>query len=350
MREPSLLAPFEAVALDLFGPFMVKDPARGRREFKCWIVAFVCLATKAASLIACPGYSTEVFVQTFQIFMGIYGKPSVVYTDHAPSIIKAAETHDWEEIAEAVGELGTTWKLTAKGCSWRNGLAERLIRSARHTLSHELRRGAVLDFHQFSATLSMVASIINARPISVRSTTDGEFLTIAPRDVLLGRAGKSQRRLEKGLHDLSCFEDEHNLDKIEAEQSAIVAAWRGKWMAQVFPELLSRTKWKTPHRDLQVGDIGMLRYEKKLGPDSWRMAKISEVIPGEDGKVRTIRVEFRPRDKRDSGKPYKTKVPLNMEIGVQRFAVMLPSSEQTREDVVQEAKATDHHASEMTEN
>ena len=152
------------------------------------MLAFVCLATKAASLHACPGYSTSVFVETNQFFIRIYGKPQLVYTDHTPSLIRAAETHNWDEITVAIGELRTKWRLMAKGCSWHNGLAERLIRSACHTLGHELRRGTMLDFHQFGSTLSMVASILNTRPMSVRTTPDRDFMAIAPRDMLLGRA------------------------------------------------------------------------------------------------------------------------------------------------------------------
>ena len=116
-ERTTMLAPFEALALDLFGPYRVKDPAKGRRTFKCWVVAFVCLATKAACLLACPGYSTAVFLDVFHMFSGIYGQPRLVYTDHAPSLIKASETHDWGDITAVIGETGTEWRLTAKGCS-----------------------------------------------------------------------------------------------------------------------------------------------------------------------------------------------------------------------------------------
>ena len=300
-ERTTMLAPFEALALDLFGPYRVKDAAKGRRTFKCWVVAFVCLATKAACLLACPGYSTAVFLDVFHLFSGIYGQPRLVYTDHAPSLIKAAETHDWEDIAAVVGETGTEWRLTAKGCSWRNGLAERLIRAARHTLSHELERGALLDFHQFSATLSLVSSILNSRPLSVRTTPDGDFLAVSPRDVLLGRASRSQQSLEKGLEELQGFEDDQNLAKVEDAQARIISEWRRKWIAQVFPDLVPRTKWKQAERNLRVGDIGILRYEKSLGSDSWRLARIARAAPDQDGLVRTITVQFRPchvRDKR----------------------------------------------------
>ena len=327
-ERTTLLAPFEALALDLFGPYRVKDTAKGRRTFKCWVVAFVCLATKAACLLACPGYSTAVFLDVFNLFSGIYGKPRLVYTDHAPSLIKAAETHDWGDIAAVIGETGTEWRLTAKGCSWRNGLAERLIRSARHTLSHELERGALLDFHQFSATLSLVSSILNSRPLSVRTTPDGDFMAISPRDVLLGRSNRSQQSLEKGLEDLQGFEDDQNLSRVEDSQARIIAEWRRKWLAQVFPDLVPRTKWKQAERNLQVGDIGLIKYEKSLGSDSWRLARVARADPDEDGLVRTINVCFRPRHVRDQGKKYRAKQPLGMDIGVQRFAVMLPVEEQ----------------------
>ena len=79
----SNLAPFEATALDLFGPFQVKDVAAGRRSFLCWVIAFSCMCSKAVALLPCPGYDTAVFLTTFRYFVGIYGRPRVVYSDHA---------------------------------------------------------------------------------------------------------------------------------------------------------------------------------------------------------------------------------------------------------------------------
>ena len=66
------LAPFEATALDLFGPFPVKDPAMGRRTFKCWVVSYVCMASKSVCLLPCPGYDSEMFLTTHRFFVGVY--------------------------------------------------------------------------------------------------------------------------------------------------------------------------------------------------------------------------------------------------------------------------------------
>ena len=322
-----ITAPFEATSLDLFGPFWVKDPAKGRRRFKCWIVAYVCMGSKAVCLLPCPGYSTDVFLSTHKFFTGLYGKPKIVYTDHAPSLIKAAETPDWEEIGGMVGAQGTEWRLTAKGCSWRNGLAERVIRSARHTLSHELRVGETLDYHQFGAVLITVASILNHRPLSLRVSPEGEYHALAPRDVLFGRASRSVDEASRALQFTMDLEQDQALRNMCDDQARIVHAWKRKWMDTVFPDLVARPKWRVACRNLRPGDLGHVKYTRAVGQQEWRLAMVEKASPDQDGIVRTVTVAFRPRNKRDVGKPYVTKDAQRMEIGVQRFAVLMAVEE-----------------------
>ena len=135
---------------------------------------------------------------------------------------------------------------------------------------------------------------------------------------------------------------------VDDNQARIVSEWRKKWLAQVFPDLVPRTKWKQVHRSVRVNDIGLLKYEQKLGPNAWRLVRVVEARPGSDGLVRTITVEFRPRRAADKGANYKSKAPQRMEIGVQRFAVMLAVEEQSSS--LQLNPPGDPAASEMTEN
>ena len=248
--------------------------------------------------------------------------------------------------------MGTEWRLTAKGCSWRNGLAERIIRSARHTLAAELRRGALLDFHHFGAVLSVVGSIINARPLSIRTSSDGEYHAISPRDVLLGRSLKSLRRTEEALEFTQSQDDDQLVAAMEDSQAKIVVEWQKKWLGQVFPDMVGRTKWRTAKRNLRIGDIGHVRYQHQVGEDLWRLARIVKVKVDEDGHIRTIVVEFRPRHVADKTKPYVKKPGVNLEIGVQRFSVLLPVEEQQGGDVPLEdpSPALPPPMSEMTLN
>ena len=319
--------PFEATALDLFGPFWVKDTAHGRRSFKCWVVCYVCMGAKAVCLLPCPGYDTDTFMTTHRFFTALYGRPKILYTDHAPSLVKAAETPNWDEICNKVGAQGTEWRLTAKGCSWRNGLAERVIRAARHTLAHELKLGETLDYHQFSAVLAVVAAVLNSRPLSLQVTPEGEYHALSPRDILFGRAGRALDAVSRDLEFTMDLDQDVALRAMCEAQAKIVRAWKQRWKEAVFPEMVARPKWKVQYRNVQPGDIGHVRYPRKVGDHEWRLAMVEVAAPDEDGVVRTITVAFRPRHKADNGKPYATKNATRMTIGVQRFAVLMTLDE-----------------------
>ena len=222
---------------------------------------------------------------------------------------------------------GTDWRLTAKGCSWRNGLAERVIRSARHTLGHELRVGETLDYHQFGAVLAVVAAVLNARPLSLRVSPEGDFHALAPRDILFGRAGRALDRTSRDLNFTLDIDQDVALRSMCESQAKIVAAWKAKWIEAVFPDLVSRPKWRTKCRNLRPGDVGHLKYPSKVGDHDWRLAMVEEVFPDEDGIVRTVVVALRPRHKRDQGKPYASKTAQRLTVGVQRFAVLMAVEE-----------------------
>ena len=80
-------------------------------------------------------------------------------------------------------------------------------------------------------------------------------------------------------------------------------------------------------RNIQEGDIVFMYYPSSI-KDDYRLAKVLETFPDQKGLVRSVRVGYRRRDKRDSGQEYKSK-PLTEEIvAVQRLSVLLPKSEQ----------------------
>ena len=298
-----VVSPFEATALDLFGPFWVKDTAKGRRKFKCWVVAYICMGAKAVCMLPVPGYGTDEFLTTHRFFTGLYGKPRIVYSDHAPSLVKAAETPDWAEIGEKVGAQGTEWRLTAKGLllAERVGGAGDPFRQAHPGPRTSARRNVGLPSvwvspHRGSGNPEQPAAIppsdhrgrvprpsrpemsSSAGPVEALDTTERalEFTLDQDQDVAL-----------RGMCD---------------QQAKIVRAWRAKWLDTVFPDLVSRPKWKSAHRNLRCGDLGHVKYSKTIGHHEWRLALVEEVHPDEDGTVRTVTVGFRPRNKRDTGK------------------------------------------------
>ena len=78
---------------------------------------------------------------------------------------------------------------------------------------------------------------------------------------------------------------------------------------------------------MEVGDVVYMYYPSSV-KDDYRLARVCETFPDEKGLVRTVRVCYRRRDKRESVEKYRAK-PLTEElVSVQRLSVLLPASEQ----------------------
>ena len=197
---------------------------------------------------------------------------------------------------------------------------------------HELRLGETLDFHQFGAVLAVVGAILNSRPLSLKVSPEGEFHALAPRDVLFGRAGRSLDTASRDLEFTQDLDQDAVLRDMCEAQAKIVRAWKNKWIEAVFPDMVARPKWRVKVRNVQPGDIGHIRYAKKVGDHEWRLAMVEVATPDADSTVRTITVAFRPRHKADIKKSYISKEATRMTIGVQRFATLMTAEEMDKID------------------
>ena len=95
----------------------------------------------------------------------------------------------------------------------------------------------------------------------------------------------------------------------------------------MLPTLIPVRKWKDEKRNLQMGNIVMMRYEGNL-VDDYRIAKVSDVFQNRRNLVRTVEVSYRRRDKREDPEVYKSKPLSSEKIGVQRLALLQGVGEQ----------------------
>ena len=141
---------------------------------------------------------------------------------------------------------------------------------------------------------------------------------ITPNQLLLGKTDDTAPPLD--------YDDDDKLTARLAYVSSVYSAWWNFWHKQILPTLVPCNKWKKEHRNLEIGDIVHMYYSGSI-KDDYRIAKVIDVFKDEKGKVRTVRVAYRKRDKRESQFEYKKK-PLTEEIvSVQRLYVLLPVSE-----------------------
>ena len=144
---------------------------------------FCCFSTKAVTLLATTGYSTEAFLVAWRKFEALHSPPTLVVSDPGSQLSAAAKE---VPLARYI-DWGSKWLLTEPGCAWRNGQSERMVGLAKTTLSHHLKGDLSLDWSEFDSLLCEVANVINNRPLGVRSWSDDNIHAITPNDLLLAR-------------------------------------------------------------------------------------------------------------------------------------------------------------------
>ena len=319
--------PFTVIAVDLFGPLWAKGlGGHARKTFKVWGVLFVCLATKAVSIWTALSYSTKDFMLCYEKHSGIYNYPKTVISDQGTQLVAAGNDVNWIEIQHSTASKGTTWQFTPKGCPWRNGMAERSIGVAKTILKQVVNRHQVLNFAELETTFIKVSSIMNRRPLTARLYNEDEFVPIAPADLLLGRATSIEDKVvtvwEEPEQDITNLQLKH--DQI----SQVVKDWWTAWERDSFPLFCPRKKWTTTHRNLQIGDIVLLKYEQQLGKDKFNLAKVTNVHPDKHNIIRTVTVSLLDSRRARNEKSNESKAPQkSMIVGVQRLVVILPVEE-----------------------
>ena len=64
------------------------------------------------------------------------------------------------------------------------------------------------------------------------------------------------------------------------------------WIKSVMQEKILTDKWRKHKRNSQVGDVVLLK-EETMASEHYRMGIIIGVLPGEDGRVRTVEVKYK---------------------------------------------------------
>ncbi|GFU91469.1 integrase catalytic domain-containing protein [Trichonephila clavipes] len=82
---------FHRTGIDFAGPFLIRSSkGRGSRNTKCYICAFVCLATKAVHLEVVSDLTSKAFIACLKGFVARRGKPSEIFCDQGTNFYGAS--------------------------------------------------------------------------------------------------------------------------------------------------------------------------------------------------------------------------------------------------------------------
>ena len=175
--------------------------------------------------------------------------------------------------------------MNVPAASHMGGVWERQIRSVRSVLTFLLgTHGSQLDDESLRTFLYESAAIVNCRPLTVENIHDPLSVTpLSPNNlltlkskVILPPPGNFQR------------EDLYSRKRWCRTQYLVDQFW-SRWKLEFLQNLQVRNKWQTPKRNIQVGDVVILKEETKAR-NQWRLARVVETTLEQDGLVRKAKI------------------------------------------------------------
>lgn len=163
------------------------------------------------------------------------------------------------------------------------GVWERMIGVTRRILDSMLSHGKHSSLtHEVLCTLmAEVSAIINARPLIPVSSDPSSPLLLTPAMIVTQKPGVPPPAGEfVGKELLKC-----QWRRVQVLADEFWTRWRNEYLHTLQP----RRKWQVACRNLQVGDVVLLK-QKQSSRNEWPMGLVTTTFPSSDGKVRKVEV------------------------------------------------------------
>ena len=284
--------PFTFSAVDYFGPFRIRE---GRKEMKRYGVLFTCMASRAIHLEIATSLTTDSFLNAYRRFVCRRGPIQQLRSDQGTNFVGAKN-----ELQAALNEMNHekiqrellkddcdwfAWKMNVPHASHMGGVWERQIRTVRSVLTGLLQsHGSQLDDESLRTLMIEAEAIVNSRPLTTDELADPDSLDVLTPNhlltmkssVILAPPGNFQRA------------DVYSKKRWRRVQQLTNEFWQ-RWRKGYLQSLQSRQKWTTPHKNLEEGDVVILK-DESVPRNTWKLARVAATYPDADGYVRKVKV------------------------------------------------------------
>lgn len=288
--EPA--APFTYSAVDYFGPFFVKE---GRKEVKRYGVIFTCMASRAIHIETANSLETDAFINALRRFQAERGPVRQLRSDCGTNFIGAhrelkggLKEMNEDKIRARLLEDNCEWisfKFNPPSASHMGGSWERQIRTVRNILASMLEEsGRQLDDESFRTLMKEIQAIVNSRPLALNDMSS----TDSPQPLTPNHLLTMKTKVLMPPPGIFLREDLYLRKRWRRVQHLANLFWE-RWRKEFLQGLQLRKKWTKPQRNLQKGDIVMLK-DENVPRNSWRLARVQDVFPSKDCLVRKVKL------------------------------------------------------------
>ncbi|XP_035986234.1 uncharacterized protein LOC118559686 [Fundulus heteroclitus] len=281
--------PFYSTGVDCFGPFIIKV---GRRSEKRWGILFKCLTTKAVHIDVLTSLDADAFLMALRRFIARRGKPSEILSDQGTNFkggdreLRKAFQALHPDLKDQLSQHQISFKFNPPSAPHFGGIWEREIRSVKAALYATVQPHAIPE-EVLRTVLIEVEGILNSKPLGYVSSDVADADPVTPNLLLMGRLDPSLPQ--------AVYEESELLSRKRWKHSQILADQFWKYFIRHYlPTLQTRAKWNKDTPAHQPGDIVMV-IDPLLPRALWPVGRITKVLPGTDGRIRTVEVNVQDR-------------------------------------------------------
>lgn len=280
--------PFARVGVDYAGPLQMREvQLRKSRIYKVYIAVFVCFSVKAVHLEVVTELSTDAFLAAFDRFVARRGLPSEIFSDCGTNFVGADKQLQLlinsPEGQRVISETRTScqWHFNPPSAPHFGGLWEAAVRSTKRLLFRTMGTH-VLTYEEFTTLLTRIEAVLNSRPLAPLTTDPTDLEYLSPGHFLIGQPLLA-------VPPRVSFESRVNLtQRWKLLDQCHQAFWR-RWSTEYLTSLQGRSKWTTEAPNVKVNDMVVV-IDNQSPPLAWRLGRILELLPGNDGVVRVVRL------------------------------------------------------------
>ncbi len=191
------------------------------------------------------------------------------------------------KLPERLASLDIAWKFNPPAAPHHGGSWERLVRSVKRVF-YAILGSQKLHDELLLTVFCLVEQTLNARPLVPVSSDPNDLDALKPNHFLLGRPSTS-------LPTYFCDSPLFNYWKQFVKPQAFADAIWQRWLREYVPSLNSRPKWRTPARELKIGDLVWL-VENTSIRGIYPLARIQNFRYGPDSVARSAELKLSNRE------------------------------------------------------
>ncbi|XP_077974528.1 uncharacterized protein LOC144430461 [Styela clava] len=181
--------PFSFVALDCFGPFVVRQ---GRSEIKRYDVLFACLVTRAVHVEIAHSLDRSAVIMFLRRFISRRGQVVEIRSDNGGNFVSGEQelgisiwTWNQNQINGFLLQMNIKWlfQTPAASHSHHGGVFERQIRTIQ--IFNAICREQKLTDESLTTLMCKCESIVNVRSITTVSNDPKDLTPLSPNNLLL---------------------------------------------------------------------------------------------------------------------------------------------------------------------